>query len=97
MKRGDKDVPLIDEQGNVSAHIYYGENSIVVHCCDKRHDDLTVEVIVNLLTLLVDGYGEPAAELPTPQFLIEAVQYCVDNHAKLQSAWQQIQREDFPL
>lgn len=88
-------MPLIDKQGNVSAHLHYGEESTLVHCCDNRHDDLTVEVTVNLLTLLVDGYGEPSADLPTPQFLIEAVQYCIDNHDLLQRAWEQLQREDF--
>jgi len=88
-------VPLLDEKGNVSAHIHYGDESMLVHCCDKRHDDLTVEVAVSLLTLLVDGYGEPSMELPTPQFLIEAVQYCIDNQEMLQQAWEQIQHEDF--
>lgn len=86
-------MPLIDEKGNVSARILYEEEYYVVHCYDNRHDDLTVEVIVNLLTLLVDGYGEPSAELPSPEFLIEAVQYGIDNHEMLQEAWRKIQRE----
>ena len=84
-------MPLIDEQGNVSARILYEEEYYVVHCYDRRHDDLTVEVIVNLLTLLVDGYGETSTELPTPQFLIEAVQYSLDNHEMLRVAWQRVQ------
>ena len=86
-------MPLIDERGNVSTHIYYDEDSMVVHCCDKRHEDLTVEVVVNLLTLLVDGYGEPSMELPTPEFLIEAVRYCIEQQEMLRLAWDEIQRE----
>lgn len=86
-------MPLIDEKGNVSARILYEEEHYVVHCYDNRHDGLTVEVIVNLLTLLVDGYGEPSTELPSPEFLIEAVQYGIDNHEMLQEAWRKIQRE----
>lgn len=86
-------MPLIDEKGNVSARILFDEEQYVVHCYDNRHDDLTVEVVVNLLTLLVDGYGEPSTELPTPQFLIEAVQYSLNSHEMLRAAWQRIQRE----
>ena len=86
-------MPLIDERGNVSAHIHYDEESMVVHCCDNRHEDLTVEVTVNLLTLLVDGYGEPSLDLPTPQFLIEAVQFCIDQQEMLRLAWHEIQRD----
>ena len=86
-------MPLIEERGNVSARILYEEDYYVVHCYDRRHEDLTVEVVVNLLTLLVDGYGEPSTELPTPEFLIEAVQYALDNREKLREAWQRVQRE----
>ena len=86
-------MPLIDERGNVSAHILYEEEDYVVHCYDNRHDDLTVEVVVNLLTLLVDGYGEPSTELPKPTFLIEAVQYCIENQEMLRQAWQRVRRE----
>ena len=89
-------MPLIDERGNVSARILYEEEYYVVHCYDKRHEDLTVEVIVNLLTLLVDGYGEPSLELPSPEFLIEAVQYSLDNSEMLRVAWERVQREGPP-
>lgn len=86
-------MPQIYEEGNVEANIFFDDDVPQVHCFDKRRGKLEVEVIMNLLTHLPDGYGEEARDLPTPEFVIEAIQSVLRHLDELWIAWEQIRQE----
>jgi len=86
-------VPLIYEEGNVEAHIFFDDEMPQVRCFDKRRGTLQVQVVMNLLSHLPDGYGEEAEDLPTPDFVVEAIQSVTRHLDQLWPAWEQIRRE----
>lgn len=79
-------IPLIEEKGNVAAHILYDEEFAIVHCYDKRHPNMDVEVEIDLLTFLSFRYGD--GDLPTPEFVIEAMQFCLEIRELLCKEWE---------
>lgn len=86
-------MPRIYGEGNVEAHILYGDEYAQVHCYDKREGEMEVEVVVDLLLLLPVSYGEEPTAFPTPAFTIEAMQSVLRHHQRLLEAWEKISKE----
>ncbi len=86
-------MPQIYEEGNVEAHIFFDDDVPQVHCYDKRRGVLEVQVVMNLLLRLPDGYGEEPVDFPTPEFVIEAIGSVLRHLDELWTCWEQIRRE----
>lgn len=86
-------MPLIYEEGNVEAHIFFDDETPQVRCFDKRRGTLNVQVVINLLSRLPDDYGDEAEDLPTPEFVIEAIGSVLRHLNELWPAWEQIRHE----
>ena len=87
-------MPQVYEEGNVDAHILFGDDEPKVHCYDKRQGLMEVKVEISLLTRLPDGYGDDEiSDLPTPEFVIEAMQSVLRHLPLLWKTWEDIRRE----
>ena len=91
----------IFEEGDVSVHINAGEKDPIAHCYDLRDDELRTVVKIDLLAflpLLPMAYGEDQEEsnLPSWQFVVNAMRTCAENGDTLWAAWQDL-RDDLTL
>ena len=87
-------MPQVFQEGHVDAHVLYHDEVPQIHCYDARCGFMRVEVVINLLTRLPDGYGDEPDDLPLPEFVIEALQaFLLRDPDELWAKWEKVRQE----
>ena len=81
-------MPLVMRQGTMEVRIIPMDEPKLIHCYDGDWETAP-EVVIDLDSLLVEGYGD-SKKLPTGKFLLEALQTIHRYHAKLLKQWDEI-------
>jgi len=88
-------MPHIYDEGRVSVHIPDWEIEFAAHCFDLRDDELKTRVVIDLLAFLPWDFGQNLEDhnLPSWQFVIEAMRSCAEHGEELGQAWQSLRSD----
>lgn len=88
-------MPHIYDATRVSVHVHNGESEIRARCFDLQDDELKTLVDVDLFAFLPWSYGQEIedTQLPSWQFVIEAMRSCAEHGDELWQAWESLSND----